>query len=242
MLEQRKHIFNANLQKQLLLDFNQKSKIKLHKYYKSIADKKDLMTIIYRQCNEATKTKISLGRTYNTDCQDGNLIEFIKQVRIVCFRSDNRGLSFGPYKQAVSVKLMNNYSNNKLHDPHGFKEVIKTKFYVVKAVVEKFPNKTEAMMKILGRKRPARDWTRYCLLTPTQQLVWEERGDDLTKSMLFLLNSKNNNTKKDARLAYSQENKKAYPLSIEAMARYMSTRYPSKNSGHQCEGNKGDRN
>ena len=101
-----------------------------------------------------------------------------------------------------------------------------------KAVIEKFPNKTGAMMELLGRERSAVERVGYCALTPAQQFVWEERGDDLTKSMLFLMNLKNNNTKKDLCLAYAQRNKTVYPLSIKTMARYMSTQYLSKNSSH----------
>ena len=56
------------------------------------------------------------------------------------------------------------------------------------------------------------------------------------------MNSKNNNAKKDLCLDYPQGNKTVYPLSIEAMARYMSTQYPSKNSSHQHKGKKGDKN
>ena len=148
----RGHIFGANLQKQLLSDFDQKSKIKSQKYSKFIANKKALMTIIYGQYNKATKTEISFGRTYDADCQDGNIIEFLKRVRTVCFRRNAGGLSFGSYKQDISVESMNNYSNNKPHDPHGFKEVIKIKLNAIKAVVEKFSNDTGAMMELLRRE------------------------------------------------------------------------------------------
>ena len=86
------------------------------------------------------------------------------------------------------------------------------------------------------------DWVDYCVLPSAQQLVWEERGNDLTKLMIFLMNSKNDNTKKDLCLTYSKGNKTAYPLSIKAMTRYMSTQYPNKNSGHQRKGKKGDIN
>ena len=55
------------------------------------------------------------------------------------------------------------------------------------------------------------------MLPSTQSLILKERGNDLTKSMLFLMNLKNNNAKKDLHLAYSQENISIYPLSIEAM-------------------------
>ena len=75
------------------------------------------MTIIFGQCNEATKTIITLGATYNADCQARSLIKFLKRGYTVCFRSDDRGLSFAPYRQVVIVKLKNNYSNNKSHDP-----------------------------------------------------------------------------------------------------------------------------
>ena len=70
---------------------------------------------------KTTKTGIGLKETYNVDRQAGNLMEFLKQVHTVCFWSDNGGLSFEPYKQVVVVRLINNYSNNKPHDPHGFK-------------------------------------------------------------------------------------------------------------------------
>ena len=53
------------------------------------------------------------------------------------------------------------------------------------------------------------------------------------------MNSKKDNAKKDLCLAYSQGNKTAYSLSIEAMARYMSTQYPSKNPSHHCKGKRG---
>ena len=157
------------------------------------------------------------------DRQGGNLIELL---------SDNGGLSFGPYKQVEAVKSMNNYSNNKPHDPHSFKEEVKIKYDDVNAVVGKFPNRTGAMIVLLGAERLAIDWARYCLLTPVQQLVWEERGNDLTKPILILMNLKNNNAKKNLQLAYSQRNITAYTPTIEAMARYLSTQYPNKNSAH----------
>jgi len=97
-LDQQTHVLNANLQKQLLSDFNQKSKIKSQEYSKFVVDKKALMTIIFRQCNEATKTEIALRETYNADHQAMNLLEFLKRVRTVRFKSDNGGLSFWPYK------------------------------------------------------------------------------------------------------------------------------------------------
>ena len=54
-LEQKSHVFNANLQKQLLSDFKQKSKIKSEECSKFVADKKALITIIFGQCDKAKK-------------------------------------------------------------------------------------------------------------------------------------------------------------------------------------------
>ena len=66
-LEQNTHIFDTNLQKQLLLDYNQKSKTKAQEWSKFTANKKSLITIIYRQYDEATKTRIALKTAYKAD-------------------------------------------------------------------------------------------------------------------------------------------------------------------------------
>ena len=60
--------------------------------------------------------------------------------------------------------------------------------------------------------------------------------------MLLLLNSKNNNTKKDLWLSYTQRNKSAYPTTAKAMTRYLSTQYLNKNIVHQCSGKEEDKN
>ena len=89
----------------------------------------------------------------------------------VCFGSNNGGLPFGPYKQVVAVESLNNFSNNKPHDPHGFKEEIKIKFNAVKAVVGKFSNGTGSMMELLKAEVPTLDWAIYFALPVTEQLV-----------------------------------------------------------------------
>ena len=50
---------------------------------------------------------------------------------------------------------------------------------------------------------PPLDWDAYCALTPDKQLAWEERGDELNKEMLHLMNLKNKHAEKDLPLAYS---------------------------------------
>ena len=110
---------------------------------------------------------------------------------------------------------MNNYSNNKPNDPHGLKEEVKIKYDAVKVIAGMFPNPTAAMIALFGAAVLALDWARYCALTPTKQLVLEERGDELNKVMLYLMNSKNKNAKKDLRLAYSQGNMTTYLQTIK---------------------------
>ena len=56
------------------------------------------------------------------------------------------------------------------------------------------------------------------------------------------MNWKDNNAKKDLRLAYSQRNKIVYPLTIKVIAKHLSTHYPNKNFVYQRKGKKGDRN
>ena len=78
-------------------------------------------------------------------------------------------------------------------------------------------------MELLSKAQPAAlDWAAYCALPVDQQLVWEQRANELNQAMLFLMNSKNKTTKKDLHLVYSQRNNTAYPPNIEAMARYLS--------------------
>ena len=241
MLERQTHVFNAKLQEELLSELDQRSKIRSQDFLKFVADKKALMTIIFGKCDKATKIEIALGATYNADHHAGNLIKFLKRVHTVYFGSNNGGLLFGPYKQVRAMKLMNNYSNNKLYDPHGFKEEVKIKYDTVKTVAGRFPNRTIVTMELIGAVLPPIYWAGYSQLTPAKQLTWEVRGDNIIKPMLFLMNSKNDNAKKDLRLSYSQGNMTAYPPTIKSMARYLSTQYPNKNSANQRKGKKEDR-
>ena len=167
------------------------------------------MTIIFGQCNDATRTKTALGANYKTDCENRELINFLTRLQTVCYGSDNRGLSFKPYKNVVVVKSLNNFSNAKPNDPHKFKEELKIKFDAELAVVGKFQNGTGPMVELLKAEAPPLNRDDYCVLLVPEQLVWEERGDPSTKAMLLLMNSKKDNAKKNLRLSYSQENKSA---------------------------------
>ena len=105
----------------------------------------------------------------------GRLIEFLNRLLTVCFDGDNDGLSYAPYKQLIAVKLLNNFSNNKIYDTHGFKEEVKIKYNFVKAIVRKFQNGTATMMALLVEERIPLEWVAYCALTFDKQLSWEER-------------------------------------------------------------------
>ena len=121
------------------------------------------------------------------------------------------------------VKSLNNFSNAKSNDPHGFNEELKIKYDAVLAVVGKFPNCTGPWLELLAVEVPPLDWAAYCVMDVAVQETWEVKGDASTKAMLLLMNSKNDNVKKDLRLLYSQGIKSAYLVTAEAMARYLST-------------------
>ena len=91
----------------------------------------------------------------------------------------------------MAVKLLNNFSNSKPHDTHRFKEEVKIKFDSVEVIAGRFPNGTAAMMILLAAETVLIDWDTYYVLPPDNQRVWEERGDELNKTMLYLMNSKN---------------------------------------------------
>ena len=79
----------------------------------------------------------------------------MEQLCTVYFGSDDGDLPYRPYKQVVAIKSINNYTNNKPHDPHGFKEQVKIKYTATKAIARKFPNGTAALMELLNNAHPA---------------------------------------------------------------------------------------
>ena len=96
-------------------------------------------------------------------------------------------------------------------------------------------------MKLLSNAHPAAlDQAGYCPLPEADQLVRELRANALNHSMLYLMNSKNKNFKKDLRLAYSQGNNTAYLSNIKSMARYLSTQSPNNKPANKRGGKKGD--
>ena len=92
------HVFDTNLVKELLSEYQQDSKIKSQEFSKFVADKKALIIIIFGQCDEATKTRLALWAIYAVDRQAGRLFEFLKRLHTVCFGDDDGGLLYAPYK------------------------------------------------------------------------------------------------------------------------------------------------
>ena len=71
--------------------------------------------------------------------------------------------------------------------------------------------------------------------------MWEQTDNVLNQSMLYLINLKNKNAKKDLRLAYSQGKNTAYPSDIKSMARYLSILYPNNKPTNQRGDKKEDK-
>ena len=63
------------------------------------------MTLVSRQCNNATLTELALATTYKVDRNKGNLINSLNRLKVVCYKSDDGGLPYKPYKVVVAVKL-----------------------------------------------------------------------------------------------------------------------------------------
>ena len=69
------------------------------------------------------------------------------------------------------MKSINNYSNKKTHDSHGFKEEVKIKYNTVKAIAGKFPDGTAAMMTLLEVETIPLTWVDYYAMPPVDWLV-----------------------------------------------------------------------
>ena len=127
------------------------------------------MTIICGQYNDVTLTKLALRTTYAFDCDNGNIINILHRLKFICYEIIDRGLSHKPYKIAVAVKSLHNYTNLKPDNPHGFKEELKVKYNATLAIVGKFPNGTALMEKLL-KEDGGKPRNNYCKMSATVQL------------------------------------------------------------------------
>jgi len=68
--------------------------LNLQEWDKLIAGKKSLMTLIFEQFDDATRTETAPGASYEANYKAGELIKFLTRVRTVCNQSNNGGLFF----------------------------------------------------------------------------------------------------------------------------------------------------
>ena len=111
------------------------------------------MTLIYGQCNKATLTKLAFRNTYKADYNNGNLVSFFNQLRVVCYKSNDDGLSYKPYKIVVVIKPLHNFTNSTQEVPHGYKEEVKVKYDTRMAIVRNFPNGTRFLEMLLAKEK-----------------------------------------------------------------------------------------
>ena len=83
----------------------------------------------------------------------------------------------------MAAKLLNNFSNSKPHDTHGFKEEVKIKYNFLKVIARKFPNGTAAMMILLAAETIPLNRVAYCTLLLDKQHALEEKGNDLSNGL-----------------------------------------------------------
>ena len=107
-------------------------------------------------------------------------------------------------------------------------------------IVGRLPNGTAALAHLLSKTETTLDRDAYCALQEEERLMWEQRGNALNQSMIYLMNSKNKNIKKDLRLAYFQGNYTAYPPYNKVAVWYLSTQYPNNKPANQHGSNKGN--
>ena len=62
------------------------------------------------------------------DCNKENFINFLNRLKVVCYKIDDSGLSYKPYKVVVAVKSLHNFTNQQADDPQWFKEEVKVKY------------------------------------------------------------------------------------------------------------------
>ena len=74
-------------------------------------------------------------------------------------------------------------------------------------------------------------------MSEVNQVILEGRADDLSKTMLLLLNSKNEAAKKNLFLTFAQGNQSMYPGSYEQMAHFLSSQYAIKKNNKSNNNN-----
>ena len=173
------------------------------------------MTLFCRQCNATTLTKLVLSSAYEVDHKEGNLINFLEQLQLICSQNDDSGLSYTPYKGVIATKFLLNFTNPRPDDPHEYKEELKIKYSVMTIIAGKFPNGTGLLKYLLAKEIIPLNCIDYFGLSKADWVTWKGRIDELWEAMLILANSKNEVAKKDLPLTFAQGNHTSYPQKCE---------------------------
>ena len=137
-------------------------------------------------------------------------------------------LTYLPFKAIVALKSLCNSSTQDVSNVHVFKKELRTKYDATKAICGKFPFGTEVLVYAMQNFTGGNPGTlaSFYSVSAKNKAIWERVYDDLIMSMLFLNNSKNDDTKKELRRSYANGNTSAYQITLEKMARLLSSQYP----------------
>ena len=244
-------ITDPNLKEELWGKYERNIKFEEKRWNMCQANKRALITVIRGQLDDGTRNELDLYKGYKDEMakKNINIISIIKMLSAICHGNADGGLSFGPYKNTVALRNVSNYVNPKVEDPHYYKAELKTKFQAVLALSGRFPYGTCYMEEML--RRNVNNGTPspltindYFSMGENEKAMWEKKGNDLTVAMLWLSNSRNENMKRELRLAYSQGNTDCYPTDPEKMARLAASQYimsaPRNANNKQRNGQNGD--
>ena len=199
------------------------------KWHRCQEEKKLVIDMLWGQLDDDTQAQMELVASYAKARKDGDIVAFLKLLRDICNGSDDGGLSYHPFKVIAAMKALCNFTNPDVSNPHVFKKELRTKYHATKAICGSFPFGTAILLFILQTPAlggdPVNTLDRYYALTPGDQAKWIRVYDDLVLAMLFLNNSKNDDAKKELRRPFANGNKSAYQVTLEKMARLLSSQY-----------------
>jgi len=199
------------------------------KWNKCQEDKKLVIAMIWGQLDDDTQAQMILVASYAQARKDGDIVTFLELLRDICNGSDDGGLSYQPFKVIVAIKGVCNFTNPDVSNPHLYKKELKIKYDAMKAICGKFPFGTETLVFVMknftgGNQNATLD--DFYKMNARDQAKWERINDDIVLAMLFLNNSRNDVAKQELRRSFANGNKSAYQVTLEKMARLLSSQYP----------------
>jgi len=216
-------------QKMVLGKYERKVRELEKKWNKCQEDKKLVMAMIWGQLDDDTQAQMILVASYAQARKDGDIVTFLESLRDICNGSDDGGLSYQPFKAVVAMKGVCNFTNPDVSNPHLYKKELKIKYDAMKAICGKFPFGTETLVFVMknftgGNQNATLD--DFYKMNARDQAKWERINDDIVLAMLFLNNSRNDVAKQELRRSFANGNKSAYQVTLEKMARLLSSQYP----------------